>query len=568
MTRSLVSLAVLTMVAAMAVPVPAQCHQVHLLILTPWEFEDELVPLKSWKVETGRPTEIVTIGEIEEIDLYDVRDLPEKIKRFIADYVTTHQVEHVMLVGDSDQFPVRYVKAMNTEWGVKYYPSDLYYMDLFKANGDFDDWDGNGNGAIGEMDFAGGTDVTKVNVDSIDMYPDISLARVPASTEAEVTTYVSKVIAYESSAKSAFWFRNVALVVDGGSGAFGAGSKMDGVVPYLSGFNVTKMYQDNAPYSSMTDAQRATALNTKLNSGVGFLSVYGHMNKTQFAGWYDETKLSGLTNSAKLPIVFTTGCYPGRFHFDLNDYQTRNGSMWTGTSNFPEPAPVQPYAVDNKGYESFAEQLLVKSATGAIGYVGNVSKTEHGAWLSATRGLNLYFYQQYASGTRTLGEMWAGALTTFVNDLYDPTTGGMYYFEFLHIHKMFLFGDPSLAVPYLPKPDVKVNGSDSAVTTGTGSTVTVTVSLTSGTFGGATADWWLVAETPSGWWSYVPGYNVWLPGLFASYQGPLFDLGTSQVFSGTLPAGTNRYYFGVDTNPNGTVDFDQLSFDVVQVTVN
>lgn len=103
-----------------------------------------------------------------------------------------------MLVGDVDKFPVRYVKAYNTEWGKKYYPSDLYYMDLFDAAGDFEDWDGNGNRIIGEVDFAGGADICKVNLDDIDMFSDISLARAPASTETEVTNFIGKVIALYS----------------------------------------------------------------------------------------------------------------------------------------------------------------------------------------------------------------------------------------------------------------------------------------------------------------------------------------------------------------------------------
>jgi len=107
---------------------------------------------------------------------------------------------------------------------------------------------------------------------------------------------------------------------------------------------------------------------------------------------------------------------------------------------------IQPTTYDAHNNESLAEHFLVKNSAGAVGYIGCTSVVEHGAWLSNTKGLSPYFFEDYNNGTRTLGEVWKNALTEFINDLYHPTTGGMFYYSFLHIHKMILFGDPSLAV--------------------------------------------------------------------------------------------------------------------------
>jgi len=557
--------------ASTLIPGAASAQQYHLLILTPNEFVDELLPLKYWKEETGRHTLIVPLGEVYEIHFGEVRDNPEQIKRYIADFVTTYGVDHVMLVGDCDKFPVRYVKGYNTEWGDKYYPSDLYYMDLWDANGDLDLWDGNGNNIIGEMDFAGGTDVNLVNLDNIDMVPDVSLARVPASSGAEVTTYVDKVIGYESSTHDAAWFRTSALAVDGGSGAFGSTTKMNALVPYLHHTTTGKLYEDNAPYKTMTFAQRAQALNTAINNGAGFVSWYGHGNRTLWAGWYDSNQISGLTNDTtkRYPIVFATSCYTARFHFDRSYYYDVDGNLWTaGTGQQPEPMDVQPSAADVYGNESMAEHMLVKSAKGAVGYIGCVSKAEHGAWLGNNVGLNPYFYAQYAAGVRTLGEMWTGALTTYVTDLKNPTTGGMFYYSFLHLHKMILFGDPSLMIPDLPDPTIEASGSHDPVTTTSYSTLNVKVSLDPASADGAQADWWLLHAAPGGWSFFVPGVNLWVPGIWVTFQGGLADLPSSQVFSGTLAPGNHTFYFGVDTLMNGAIDFDRLSWDAVTVTVN
>jgi len=428
-------------------PVSAIAQEYHLLILAPYDFVDELLPLKYWKDETGRPTIIVTLGEIEEKEYRRTKDQPERIKRCIEEYVANHNVQYVLIAGDSDKFPVRYIKAYNTQWGDKYYPSDLYYMDLYDAAGNFDNWDGDGDNIIGEMDFKGGTNLSLVNLDDIDMYPDVAVARVPASTKAEIATYVTKVIDHEHHAPGS-WFDNALLVVDGGGGAFGNTTKMNAVATSsLSSFTVTKYYQNNTPYNTMNITQRGTQINNALNNGVGIVHLYGHGNRLLWDGWYTQNRIPALTNNLMLPIVFANACYTGRFHFDRNNYMDKNGFVWSGGgTNFPEPMAIQPSTYDSHNNESLTEHFLVKNTGGAVGYIGCTSVIEHGAWLSTTKGLSPYFFEEYDNGIRVLGELWKNALTTFINDLHHPKTGGMYYYAFLHIHKMMLFGDPSLAV--------------------------------------------------------------------------------------------------------------------------
>jgi hypothetical protein len=53
-----------------------------------------------------------------------------------------------------------------------------------------------------------------------------------------------------------------------------------------------------------------------------------------------------------------------------------------------------------------------------------------------------------------------------------------------------------------------------------------------------------------------------------AFQGPIFNLSPTEVLRlpGTLP-GTCQVYFGVDTNMNGKIDFDQLRLDYVLINV-
>jgi M6 family metalloprotease-like protein len=119
-----------------------------------------------------------------------------------------------------------------------------------------------------------------------------------------------------------------------------------------------------------------------------------------------------------------------------------------------------------------------------------------------------------------------------------------------------------------PVPDIKANGSDGPITITTANNLLVTVELDAGNSSGFNADWWVLADTPFGWYHYNVASNSWFPGLIVTYQGPLFDLAPYVVLNMSgLPTGTYIIYFGVDTNMNSSVDMDVLFFDSVDVNV-
>ena len=54
-----------------------------------------------------------------------------------------------------------------------------------------------------------------------------------------------------------------------------------------------------------------------------------------------------------------------------------------------------------------------------------------------------------------------------------------------------------------------------------------------------------------------------------AHQGRLFSVGTTEVLNvDGVPAGSYEFVFGVDLNPGGGLDFDQLHEDRVVVQVN
>ncbi len=92
-----------------------------------------------------------------------------------------------------------------------------------------------------------------------------------------------------------------------------------------------------------------------------------------------------------------------------------------------------------------------------------------------------------------------------------------------------------------PVASIRANGQAGAITVTTEDTISITVSLASGSRTGQPADWWVAATYGTGaelgWVSYVYP-SGWTLGLTPCVQGGLADLSTPfPVFEGTLPEG-------------------------------
>ena len=121
-------------------------------------------------------------------------------------------------------------------------------------------------------------------------------------------------------------------------------------------------------------------------------------------------------------------------------------------------------------------------------------------------------------------------------------------------------------------PHITANNSSGQITLNESDALSVFVSLAAGGGSGIDADWWLAAYTPFGWYYYVyPDqwyYASVLDDIRPAYQGPLFDLSPLEVLNNMqLPVGAYTFYFGVDLDRNGIIDFDQLYLNSVVINV-
>ncbi|MBC7080742.1 MAG: hypothetical protein H5T44_00590 [Thermoplasmatales archaeon] len=438
-----------------------------LLIITPQEFQDELLPLKQFKDATLRPALIVTLEDI--YSNYSGADEAEKVKKCIADYKENHSIKYVLLVGDVDKLPMRYfyLKRYNSthiNW-LQYYLTDHYYADLYDSNGSFCSWDANGNGIFGEIiddDDDGDFD----NIDGMNYEFDVSVGRIPASNAEEVRTYVDKVIRYETGVSfNDTWFKNILLVTGTGDWVYPSlpttydEEQNDDINTNMSsiGFTSHKMYHslaDDDPHYP-----NSTNINTHLNDGAGFMNVISHGNNVSWGVYNVQTDMDGLTNVDKLTVIYSFGCSTAKLGpiCPINRYIDVNGTVrdYGGEYTYPIPIgswvePAEPNVIQGSATDisCMPEYWDLYYENGAIAFVGSTAES------SGVMGSPVMqkFFQSFAEGHRILGDLWKSLNDKIINGSYDIGSDWDRTRRYLYIN---VFGDPSLVIGGLDdKPPV------------------------------------------------------------------------------------------------------------------
>lgn len=443
-----------------------------LLVIGPQAWVPVLQVLVDHKNDTGMPAGLLTMEGIDAA--YSGYDLPEKIKRAIEEEHCLHEVKYVLLAGDTDVFPLRWVYldiptaplscAGGFPWRFSgaYGSSDLYYADLYESGGSvFESWDSDGDHKYGET----GTNwCDGCNVDHLDLYMDVVVGRVPASTLQEMATYVKKVLRYEYMAGYGGAWTKEALVIAGSFGDSNTGSqakKIAAKAPSLS----TTILDHNAsgcPASALPNRQN---INDNLSDGTLLMVYLGHgagRDVIGVGGLCDGSNLNynvpneidaadGPDNAYVLPVVLDFACENGQYgpaapwavpYLDIDGIERDYGC---NPPCFPTPLEPEEPAVLQVGNssggqpfdrDSTAEAFLVRAETGAIAEIATYAFGDSGNWQMAET-----FFQTYESGERILGELWKTTMHTFIP--VGNVDNAWHFRHPLHYH---LFGDPSLRV--------------------------------------------------------------------------------------------------------------------------
>jgi hypothetical protein len=108
-----------------------------------------------------------------------------------------------------------------------------------------------------------------------------------------------------------------------------------------------------------------------------------------------------------------------------------------------------------------------------------------------------------------------------------------------------------------------------------GNTALVSVMLKTGSYTGLNCDWWVVAlDQNNNMFYYLDGSLQWqaVPGMAyirPVYTGPLFEIDEpfTVLNSNSLPTGTYRFYFGLDTNADGIFNENAIYYDMAVLDV-
>lgn len=185
-----------------------------MVIIAPSSFSDALQPLIVHKNTYGIETTLKTTEDI--YTEYNGFDKAEQIKYFIKDALEQWNIKYVLLAGGVKSIiyskprdnvnigasgwliPARYSNVR--EGGDPGFPTDLYYADIYKEGGVFENWDPDGDGILAEWPD-----------DLIDSTPDVAVGRLAFSDVKEVQEVVNKIIAYETTTYGSDWFKKMAV---------------------------------------------------------------------------------------------------------------------------------------------------------------------------------------------------------------------------------------------------------------------------------------------------------------------------------------------------------------------
>jgi hypothetical protein len=396
-------------------------------------------------------------------------DDPEKLKRFLYGEWREHGLGYALLVGDVDVMPVRFMvldRVTPAAFDYAFYPSDLYYADLAKPDGSFDDWNARKDsfhaGYFGEVRGEKNKE-DPINFDQVDYRPEIAVGRWPVSTPAEVSRVAAKTVAYEQNvlANHGPQMRRAAFIAVGGW--VDSRSLLDKLASELPRpWLIEKRYYSDPNRDSGTlppDREQVRAL---LNSGVGLVVHAGHGQSDAWERCFSVRDLDQLTNAAALPVFISAGCSTAYFAPlpPYDGYVDVDGKEHKGTDRqevFSAPPP--PPAAYQRGRfnpTGLGEQVLKRSSNGGVAYIGCNTGSQPCA-LTLVEG----FVEALAEAKDPrLGDCWADAIRYYYDkehlatlkpdaDWYPPSI-------FFQGMKFMLFGDPSLR---LPGPEASQNKS-------------------------------------------------------------------------------------------------------------
>ena len=269
------------------------------VVVTTDSFVTHVAPLCEWlETNTGMRDTVVLVEDV--CASFPGRDDPERLRNFIIHAYQNWSTTHVLLGGDVEVVPVRraWVDAEHVHPLLKdSIPADLYFADL---DGD---WDADGDNRFGEPE------------DSCDLYPDLFVSRLPATTVASVDLLVNKLLVYLGNPEADYLHEVLLTGFDIFEGVY-CETTME---LYDSAYVPVTMKPCNKEYDSEPGRHMADVI-TYLNQGQHIWIHADHCNYFGMGMGYMNhgevmyrDQLAQLTNSGEYTIMTSLGCCTGEF---------------------------------------------------------------------------------------------------------------------------------------------------------------------------------------------------------------------------------------------------------------
>lgn len=455
-----------------------------LIVIAPAAWQPELASFLAYKA-TLLPTEFRSLESI--LQTTDGVDDPEKLKRFLYGQWRSHRLGYALLVGDVDVMPVRFMvldRVTPAAFDYAFYPTDLYYGDLAKRDGSFDDWNAKRDGFharyFGEVRGEKNKD-DAINYDGVDYLPEIAVGRWPVSNPDEARLVAGKTMTYEKAVLSVLsdWNPSIRRAAFASVGGWvDSRGLMDRLAAKLANpWTIEKRYFSDKRRESGTPPPNHEQLLTLLNEGLGLAVHAGHGQTDAWEQCLSIRDLDQLKNAGSLPVIISAGCSTAYFTTlpPYEPYVDIDGKKHVGSDRkevFSEPplppAPYQRGQLDPANPNGFAskvdpvvasgpllelnptglgEQLLKRSMNGAVAYIGCNTGSQ-------PSGLTLVEGFVSAISTRKeprLGDCWSDAIRYYFEkeNLANLKPNAAWYppSVFFQGMKFMVFGDPSLRLP-------------------------------------------------------------------------------------------------------------------------
>jgi hypothetical protein len=433
-----------------------------LLIVVPEKFRDDVAPYVEFKRQF-LPTEFFTLEEV--LKSSSGVDDPERLKRFFYSAWRNRSLGYVLLVGDRDVMPVRYFVTDNetpNAFNFAFFPSDLYYGDVAKDDGSFDDWNGHKGGFHAQYfgEVRGEKNKNSViNYDRIHYRCQVAVGRWPVDSVAHLKTVIDKSMKYETAMRAGqhpgrrkACFFNVQGYID-------ARGNLDGLARGLpKGWTAEEFfYRDQDPRYQTKLPDPAEVLDA-LNRGTTLAVHVGHGASRIWAAPSDRRNvgppigvrsIADLKNDDCLPVILSIGCSTAYFaplgphepYTDIDGVEhegTDHGEVFTSPP--PPPAPYQKRHV----LDSLGKALVTWSPNGAVAYIG-CSAVSYRRTLTLVDG----FMAGLNHGREPkIGDCWVYAVSYYYDKEHlatlKPSANWIPPTIFRQGMKYMLYGDPSL----------------------------------------------------------------------------------------------------------------------------